>query len=207
MRRPPGALIGARIAAAAVALLLLVGLAIDRWPFAFDRRIVVGLRAWGGPAWLPPLAIDVTALGSPPVLTIVVLTAAGALLVAGHRRSAAVAVAACASGGFVVTLVKRAIERPRPTLVPHLVQVAHSSFPSGHSTDSAVVYLTLATIAAGMARGVAMRRYLVAVAVLLAGAIGCSRVYLGVHWPSDVMAGWSFGTLWAIGWWRATAKR
>ena len=79
------------------------------------------------------------------------------------------------------------------------------SFPSGHSTSSAVVYLTLAALGdAGHSYRTA-RRALLTGAVLLVGAIGLSRVYLGVHWPPDVLAGWSLGTAWAIGWWEATA--
>jgi undecaprenyl-diphosphatase len=96
--------------------------------------------------------------------------------------------------------------RARPDLVPHLVDAGGYSFPSGHATSSAVVYLTLASLAGQVTPNRAARRYLLVVAVLLVGAIGCSRVYLGVHWPSDVLAGWSFGTLWALGWWTATAR-
>ena len=141
------------------------------------------------------------------MLSIAVLSVAGALLVLGRWRRAIAPIVACASGGLVVTLVKTIVDRPRPTLVPHLVEAAHASFPSGHSADSATVYMTLAALATHATRDPALRRYLVALAVLLIGMIGCSRVYLGVHWPSDVLAGWSFGTLWAIGWWRVTARR
>ncbi|WP_174286343.1 phosphatase PAP2 family protein [Sphingomonas bacterium] len=205
-RRLPPVLAGAGITAVAVALVLAVGFAVDHWPFAFDRAIITGLRAWGGPAWLPSLAIDVTALGSPPVLAILVAVVAGLLLVTGRARTAIITMVACASGGAVVSLVKIDIARPRPTLVPHLVPAAHASFPSGHAAGSAIVYMTLAALATRLTDDRAVHRYIVGIAVLLVAAIGCSRVYLGVHWPSDVMAGWSFGTLWALGWWWATAR-
>ena len=204
--RAPPVLLGAGIAAVAIALVLAAGLAVDHWPFAFDRAIITGLRAWGGPTWLPSLAIDVTALGSPPVLAILVAIVAGVLVVAKRPAIAVATIVACASGGLVVSLVKIDIARPRPTLVAHLVPAAHTSFPSGHAAGSAIVYMTLAALATLTTNDRALHRYLVSVAVLLVGAIGCSRVYLGVHWPSDVMAGWSFGTLWALGWWWATAR-
>ena len=81
-----------------------------------------------------------------------------------------------------------------------------NSFPSGHAANSAIVYLTIAGLLSQVVRGRPTRNYVIAAAVLLVGAIGTSRVYLGVHWPSDVLAGWSFGTLWALGWWLAGAK-
>ena len=80
------------------------------------------------------------------------------------------------------------------------------SFPSGHAASSAVVYLTIAGLASQVTPNRVARRYMLVAAIVLVGAIGCSRVYLGVHWPSDVLAGWSFGTLWALGWWLATAQ-
>lgn len=205
-RRLPPVLAGASVAAVGIALILLVGFGLDHWPFAFDRSIILALRRWGGPRWLPGAAVDVTALGGGVVLTIVVIVAAGLLLVQRLWLTAIATIAASVTGGLVVDVVKSQIGRPRPDLVPHLVTVSNMSFPSGHSANSAVVYLTLAGLATQVTRTRATRRYLLAVAILLVGAIGCSRVYLGVHWPSDVLAGWSFGTLWALGWWLATAR-
>ena len=115
-------------------------------------------------------------------------------------------VAAIATGTLLVDVAKTLTGRPRPDVVPHWIQVTHMSFPSGHSANSAVVYLTIAALAGEVAATRAVRRYVFAIAILLVGAIGCSRVYLGVHWPSDVLAGWSFGTLWALGWWIATER-
>jgi undecaprenyl-diphosphatase len=199
-------LAGASVGAAGIAVVLLIGMAIGHWPFAFDRAIIVGLRDWGGPSWLPKVAADVTALGGGVILTIVVLLATGLLAVQRLWLSAAATLAASISGGLVVSLVKTEVARPRPDLVDHLVQVSNMSFPSGHSANSAIVYLTLAGLASQVTVSAAARRYILVMAILMVGAIGCSRVYLGVHWPSDVLAGWSFGTLWALGWWLATAR-
>ncbi len=199
-------LAGASVGAAGIAVVLLIGLAIGHWPFAFDRAIIIGLRDWGGPSWLPKVAADVTALGGGVILTIVVLLATGLLAVQRLWLSAAATLAASISGGLVVSLVKTEVARPRPDLVDHLVQVSNMSFPSGHSANSAIVYLTLAGLASQVTVSAAARRYILVMAILMVGAIGCSRVYLGVHWPSDVLAGWSFGTLWALGWWLATAR-
>lgn len=200
----PSPLFGIALVSIGIGLLLVGGLAVDRWPFGFDRAIIVGLRQWGGPAWLPHAAADVTALGGGTVLTMVVIAAAGFLIVERHWLAALSVVLASASGGWAVDLVKTHVGRARPDLVPHLVPVSSMSFPSGHAASSAVVYITIAALAAQVTAHRETRRYVIALAVLLVGAIGCSRVYLGVHWPSDVLAGWSFGTLWALGWWYAT---
>nr|WP_277998602.1 phosphatase PAP2 family protein [Sphingomonas liriopis] len=206
VRRLPPLLAGLASIAAGLAVLLVGAFATSHYPFAFDRAIILGLRQWSGPAWLPKVAADVTALGGGVVLTIVVVAVAGFLIVQRLWLTAAAVAAASLTGGWAVDLIKGQVLRARPELVPHLVDVSGYSFPSGHATSSAVTYLTLAALAGQVTQDRAARRYLLVVAVLLVGAIGCSRVYLGVHWPSDVLAGWSFGTLWALGWWTATAQ-
>ena len=205
-RRMPHLLIGAGIAAAGIAVLLMLGLVVDRVPFGFDTQIILGLRRWGGPEWLRPAAINVTALGSGTVLTIIVVMVAGLLAVERLWLTAGATIAASLTGGWAVDLIKLEVARPRPDIVPHLVEVSHMSFPSGHAASSAVVYLTIAGLASQVTPNRVARRYMLVAAIVLVGAIGCSRVYLGVHWPSDVLAGWSFGTLWALGWWLATAQ-
>lgn len=205
-RRLPPLLIGLALIAAGLAVLLALAFATSRYPFAFDRAIIVGLRQWGGPPWLPKAAADITALGGGVVLTLIVAIVVGFLLVQRLWLTALATALATFSGGVIVDLVKGLVVRARPDLVPHLVDAHGYSFPSGHATSSAVVYLTLAALAGQVTPDALARRYLLVVAVLLVGAIGCSRVYLGVHWPSDVLAGWSFGTLWALGWWSATAR-
>ncbi|SFP69899.1 phosphatase PAP2 family protein [Sphingomonas rubra] len=205
LRRPPRPLAGAAVIAAATLLVLATGLLVARLPFAFDRAVLSAVRG-AGPAWLRRAAIDLTALGGGTVLTLAVLAAATLLLVRRQPLVAAALVLACWSGGRVVQLVKDLVARARPDLADRLVPVTSASFPSAHAANSAIVYLTLAALAAQLTTDRATRRTLFTLAVLTTGAIGASRVYLGVHWPSDVVAGWSFGTLWALGWWWLTAR-
>jgi undecaprenyl-diphosphatase len=94
--------------------------------------------------------------------------------------------------------VKWIVKRPRPFVVPHLAYVSNASFPSGHAMLSATVYLTLAALTAHTLPGHALRSYVVGVTIFIVLLIGCSRIYLGVHWPSDVLAGWCLGAAWAL---------
>lgn len=210
--RPSHLLWAIGFGALAIILALALGFAVDHWPFAFDRAIILGLRTPGdlaqpiGPDWLRYAMIDLTALGGGTVLTCAVIATTGLLLVRRLWLTAALVLAATISGSVMSGQAKHLFNRPRPELVDHLVQVTGLSFPSGHATNSAIIYLTLALLLSQVTRGRATRRYILSVAVLLVGAIGCSRVYLGVHWPSDVLAGWSIGTCWALAWWFVGAK-
>ncbi|MDR6789369.1 undecaprenyl-diphosphatase [Sphingomonas sp. BE138] len=183
-------------------------------PFAWDRAIMLRLRIPGdtaqpiGPAWLHEAMVEITALGSGTILTCVVVAVAGLLLVQRMWLTAVLVLAATLIGSTVAGQAKYWVGRPRPELVDHLVQVTGLSFPSGHATNSAIIYLTLAGLVAQVARGRVVRRYVLGLAAVLVGAIGISRVYLGVHWPSDVLAGWCAGTGWAaLWWWIAAAVR
>lgn len=204
-RRLPPTLAAAGICAGAIALALAAGLILARHPFGFDRTIIVAVHG-AGPAWLRAAAIDLTALGGVTVLTLAVVATIVLLLAERLRTTALLVAAATLSGSWVVTALKDAFGRARPGIVDHLVAASGMSFPSGHAANSAVVYLTIAALVSQVAAARAVRNAVVAIAVLLVGMIGATRVYLGVHWPSDVLAGWSFGTLWAIGWWQI-AKR
>jgi undecaprenyl-diphosphatase len=206
-RRVPWSVVG--IAAAVAVLTLLFVLAervVQGDAFAFDRRLLLALRGTDGApigsVRFTSMVRDVTALGSTTVLTIVVAFAGLLLASAGRWRTGALVALACAGGSWANVLLKHAIARTRPDLVPHLMAETSNSFPSGHAANSAIVYLTLATLAWPLLRRPAARGFAVAAAALLVVAIGMSRLYLGVHWPSDVLAGWLFGALWAIGWWR-----
>jgi undecaprenyl-diphosphatase len=171
---------------------------------AADARLLMLLRNPAdpadplGPRWLELMARDLTALGSLGVLGLLVLAAAGFLALAGRRRTALFVLAATGGGALASTLLKALFARPRPDIVPHEIYVASASFPSGHAMVSAVVYLTLGALMARLAPGLRLKVYILALAVLLVGLVGISRVYLGVHWPSDVLAGWAAGAGWAF---------
>jgi undecaprenyl-diphosphatase len=175
----------------------------------FDRWLILTLRNPAdltdplGPAWLEEMGRDFTALGGVGVLTLLTLAAAGFLLLRRQGHAALLLLAAVGGGILLSSLMKHGFSRPRPELVPHGSYIYTSSFPSGHSMMSAVTYLTLGAL---LARAEARRRikaYLLILAVLLTFSVGLSRVYLGVHWPTDVLAGWTAGAAWAMACWLA----
>jgi len=192
------------LSAGAFALLWLASEVLEGDTFALDRTILRDLRATQntsvliGPHWLPYSMIDVTSLGSVTVLTLITVLAV-AFLVAVRKHTTAIFVAiAVSSGALVGSALKSLFFRARPDVVPHLVHVSSASFPSGHAMNSAVVYLTLATLLARSQQAVRVRIFLLATAIFLTMLVGISRVFLGVHWPSDVVAGWSVGAAWAV---------
>lgn len=150
-----------------------------------------------GPPWVAEIARDITGLGGYAILSLLVSSVCGFLLLL-KKRVAVRFIIVSVLGGFVLSLgLKEIFERPRPDLVEHLSYVATSSFPSGHSMMSAVVYLTLGSLLSRFAEGHAIRVYCLAVAILLTGLVGCSRVMMGVHYPTDVLGGWTAGLVWA----------
>ncbi|MBX6747828.1 MAG: phosphatase PAP2 family protein [Acetobacteraceae bacterium] len=171
---------------------------------SFDRTLLLAFRNPAdpsdplGPLWLEEAARDITSLGSTMVLMVVTLAVAGFLALARKRGAALLVLASVGGGALLSTLLKLGFERPRPDLVPHAVAVYTASFPSGHAMLSAVTYLTLGTLLARIQPRRRLRAYIVAIAVLLALLVGTSRVYLGVHWPTDVLAGWCLGAAWAM---------
>jgi undecaprenyl-diphosphatase len=201
-------------------LVLVIGAAGALWGFfniasevgegetkALDTRLLLLLREPGDPAdpigsrSLQESMRDVTALGGVTVLTLVTAAALLAFLI--HRKlwhagifAATVALAFVSSEGL-----KNLYDRPRPALVPHGSYVYSASFPSGHSTLSAAVYLTLAMLIASLESNRGIKRMVFALAGVLVLAIGFSRIYLAVHWPSDVLAGWCLGAAWALAAW------
>ena len=172
---------------------------------AFDRTILLALRNPAdladpiGPQWLEILMRDLTSLGSTTVLTIITLSAVGLLMVERRWATALFVVVAVGGGTLLSSLLKFAFARPRPDLVAHSVDVYTASFPSGHAMLSAVTYLTLAALLVRAVRRFRIRLYILGCAVALTVSIGISRVYLGVHYPTDVLAGWTVGSAWALG--------
>lgn len=192
------------IASLAYAFLSLADDAIEGDSEAFDRAVLQALREPGdladpiGPAWFEEGVRDVTALGGTAVLTLISLAAVGYLLLVRKPRTLAFLLLAIVGGLLVSLLLKDVYDRPRPGFLPHGQVVYTQSFPSGHSMNAAVVYLTLATILARAQRRRVERIYLVTVSILVTVLVGLSRLFLGVHWPTDVLAGWVAGAAWAM---------
>ena len=176
---------------------------------AFDERVLLALRTPGnladpiGPRWVEEMMRDFTALGSTGVLTLMVLAVGGFLAMTRKGYATLAVLVAVISGVLLSQTMKWAYARPRPELVPHGAEVYTASFPSGHAMMSAIVYLTLGALLARTQSGQGVKAYILSVAVILTVLVGTSRVYLGVHWPTDVLAGWALGGVWALFCWLA----
>jgi undecaprenyl-diphosphatase len=174
---------------------------------AFDETVLLALRHSAdlsdplGPGWFEDMMRDLTALGSLAVLTLVSLAAVGFLVLQGKRHLAVLVVVAVGGGMLVSTLTKLGFDRPRPDLVAHATRVYTASFPSGHAMMAAVTYLTLGALLARAQPRLRLKLYLIGLAATLTALVGISRIYLGVHWPTDVLAGWTLGAAWALGCW------
>ncbi len=176
---------------------------------AFDERVLLALRNPAdpadpvGPFWLEIMMRDFTSLGSHAVLLLIGLLALGYILLLGKPFSALLLALSFGGAMALNGLLKLGFDRPRPELVSHLVEVHTASFPSGHAMLSAACYLTLGTLLAGVTPRRRLKLYVMGAAMLLTLLVGGSRVYLGVHWPTDVLAGWCLGAAWAMGCWMA----
>jgi undecaprenyl-diphosphatase len=204
-----------RIELTPLVLLLLVGACM--WAFveladeviegdtqSLDRTLLLALRNPEdpsdplGPRWLEELGRDVTALGGVGGLLFITVATAGFLALDGRSHAALFLVVAVVGGLVASSLLKRSFERPRPDLVPHGSYVYTSSFPSGHSTMATATYLTLGALLARVSPTRVLKVYFLSLAIFVSLAVGVSRVYLGVHWPTDVFAGWTLGASWAL---------
>jgi len=169
----------------------------------FDKRIVLAFRKADdlsrpiGPAWIESSLLDITALGGPTVITLVVLAVVGFLMLQARYRSAVAIVLTAASGEVLNSALKSLFMRPRPDVVPHLRAAFETSFPSGHAMQSAIIYLTLGAMLMRLSERRLTKIYCCTVAMLATFLVGLSRVYLGVHYPTDVLAGWIVGLFWA----------
>jgi undecaprenyl-diphosphatase len=176
-------------------------------PLAFDRTVLLAFRQPSnpsvpiGPPWLHEAARDVTALGSTIVLGIVLFAVVGYMFIARKRAEAWLMLGAVLGGVALNNILKFSFARPRPDLVAPAARVFTPSFPSGHATMSAITYLTLGALLAHTHASRPMRIYFMSLAALLTVLVGLSRVYLGVHYPTDVLAGWCIGTAWAMACW------
>ncbi len=156
-----------------------------------------------GPPWLERWSREITALGSGAVLSLMTLLVVGYLLIERLYASAVLVMVSVGGGTLLTAGLKRFFERDRPDVVPHLTDALFKSYPSGHSMMSSVVYLTLAVLLARTMKRRRVKIYFVSAALFLSFLVGLSRVYLGVHYPTDVVAGWAGGTAWAVLCWLA----
>jgi undecaprenyl-diphosphatase len=159
-----------------------------------------------GPAWLPGVMRDITSLGSAPVLVLFVLAVAGSLVVRRQLHALVLLLVATAGGEVLNVVLKDVFERPRPDVTLHLTEASSPSFPSGHAMESAVIYFTLAALLARLVEPRPLKLYFLALAAFLSILVGFSRVYLGVHYPSDVLAGWTAGIAWSLVCWTVASR-
>ncbi|MGE0232655.1 MAG: phosphatase PAP2 family protein [Flavobacteriaceae bacterium] len=193
-------------AAAFLAMAAAVGAGVTK---GFDSAVLLGLRdasdlsnPWG-PPWFENTMVELSALGGYPILVPVALVSVAVLFLLGHRAAALFLLLALGSGTALSTGLKLFFDRARPDLVMHLDKISTASFPSGHATVGMLAWMVLAVVAVRFVPLHRVRVFLLAAAFALAIVIGASRVYLGVHWPSDVLAGWCLGLSWACLCWLA----
>ena len=200
----------AALAAAAFAVWLFLELAdnvVEGETRDFDEYVLLAFREDAdhddpiGPHWLEEMARDVTALGGVIVLTFTTFAVTGFFLLQRKWHLGIYVAAAVITGLVASSLLKAGFDRSRPDLVEHGQVVYTASFPSGHSMLSAVAFLTLGALVAGAQKERSLRIYILSLAAIVTIAVGMSRVYLGVHWPTDVLGGWAAGTGWALACW------
>ena len=178
----------------------------------YDEAILLMMREPGNPAdpvgsiRIEEMARDLTALGSFTILTLVAIIGLSVALFAGRRKLALAGLISVLSGMAVMNLLKSSYARARPDVVGHATSFHNESFPSGHATMASIVYLTLGIMVARTQPRKRVRVFVTALSILITFSVGISRIYLGVHWPTDVLAGWALGTVWAVLFWFAVVK-
>jgi len=207
--RSSASILGAAVVIGALLWLTikLAEIVIEGGTTRIDTAILLALRTPGDPGdslgstWFEEVIRDLSGLGGLGVLGLLVTITVGGLLLTDKHRSAGFLLATAVGGLIVSNVLKSVVNRPRPDVVQHGAPVYYTSFPSGHAMMSTVIYLTLGAFVTSLIRAKSLKLYVMAQAILLIVLIGLSRVYLGVHWPSDVLAGWTVGAAWVLGCW------
>ncbi len=209
---PVGLVMFAIIAGGLLLFFYLTGEVMEGDTHAFDEWLLLALRnaedlaQSRGPFWLDHAMEDITALGGTTVLSLMTILALIYLLLARQRAIALFMFASVVGGWLLSHILKLGVARPRPDIVPHMVEVYDLSFPSGHAMLSAVTYLTLGALLSRTQPYASTRIFLIAVAIFLTLIVGFSRVYLGVHYPTDVLGGWCVGASWALACWMVARR-
>jgi undecaprenyl-diphosphatase len=204
---PIGLMMVAVLAGGLFMFFQLTGEVMEGDTHAFDEQILLALRNTTdlgtpvGPYWLGQAMGDITALGGMTVLGLMSIMATIYLFLSRQRAIAVFTFLSIGGGWLMSSLLKLGVARPRPDIVPHLVDVHSLSFPSGHAMLSAATYLTLGALLSRAQPYRSTRIFLIGSALFLTFIIGLSRVYLGVHYPTDVLGGWCAGATWALGCW------
>lgn len=191
---------------------------IEGGTHAVDEAIILALRTPTdlsnpiGPLWVEEAMRDFTAMGGVGILIFLTISIVGFLFLSNRPQAAWLILITVAGGTALSLLLKMGFSRPRPDLVSHGSYVATASFPSGHSMLSATVYFTLGALLARFQPRRLLKIYVMVLMIVLTAMVGFSRVYLGVHWPTDVLAGWTAGAVWAalcwlVTWWLQKSGR
>ncbi len=172
---------------------------------AFDQAVLVWMQPVAGqprgPWWLHEAALDITSLGGIAVLSLFAVATVGFLLIQKKRLSALLLALGLLGGVALSEGLKALFERERPPVAYQAVETLNASFPSGHALMSTVFYLSVAVMLARAFPTKRLKAYVLGVGMTLAGLVGLTRVYLGAHWATDVLAGWCVGAAWAMALW------
>lgn len=194
-------LVGVAALLLALAFVRLGSEVVEGDKLSFDRFALVHAQSLRiGHPWLGEIMRDLSGLGSTVVLTLLTLATVLYLALFSSRSKALLVASSVISGSLLVSLFKSLFGRLRPASSFAEIVVPGLSFPSGHASMSAIVFMTLGVLVASSRSRLNERIYILSAAALMTALVGLSRVGLGVHWATDVLGGWAFGAAWAVAW-------